>query len=185
VRFDLNDYSIPHTHVKRTLTVVASPQQVRILDGAQLLACHRRSYDRGAQIEDGAHIETLVAHKRAARAHRATDRLAHAAPASRDLLVRAGERGENLGTITAALLRLLESYGATELQAAIEEALGRGVPHPNAVRLALERRREARRLPPPLPVRLPEHVRARDVLVAPQRLDPYDQLTEDKDDEPS
>jgi len=53
------------------------------------------------------------------------------------------------------------------------------------VRLALERRREARRLPPPLPVRLPEHVRSRDVLVAPQRLDPYDQLTEDNDDEPS
>jgi transposase len=185
VRFDLNDYSIPHTHVRRTLTVVASPQQVRILDGAQLLACHRRSYERGAQIEDAAHIETLVAHKRAARAHRATDRLAHAAPASRDLLVRAGERGENLGTITAALLRLLDRYGATELQAAIEEALGRGVPHPNAVRLALERRREARRLPPPVAVRLPEHVRSRDVLVAPQRLDPYDQLTEDHDDEPS
>jgi len=185
VRFDLNDYSIPPTHVRRTLTVVASPQQVRILDGAQLLACHRRSHDRGAQIEDAAHIETLVAHKRAARAHRATDRLAHAAPASAELLVRAAERGENLGTITAALMRLLDRYGAAELQAAIEEALGRGVPHPNAVRLALERRREARRLPPPVAVRLPEHVRSRDILVAPQRLDPYDQLTEDNDDEPS
>src|SRR5208337_2958452 len=81
---------------------------------------------------------------RAARQHRATDRLAQAAPASQTLLVRAAERGANLGTITAALLGLLERFGATALQDAICEALERDVPHPNAVRLALERRREQR-----------------------------------------
>jgi transposase len=183
VRFDLNDYSIPHTHVRRTLTVVASPQQVRILDGQQVLACHARSYDRGAQIEDPVHIETLVRHKRAARAQRATDRLAQVAPASAELLTRAGGRGENLGTISAALMRLLDRYGASELQGAIEEALARGVPHPNAVRLALERRREARQLPPPVAMSLPEHVRARDILVPPQRLDTYDQLMMESDDD--
>jgi hypothetical protein len=183
VRFDLNDYSIPHTHVRRTLTVVASPQQVRILDGQQVLACHARSYDRGAQIEDPVHIETLVRHKRAARAQRATDRLAQAAPASGELLTRAGARGENLGTISAALMRLLDRYGASELQGAIEDALARGVPHPNAVRLALERRREARQLPPPVAMSLPEHVRARDILVPPQRLDTYDQLMMESDDD--
>ena len=34
VRFDLNDYSIPHTHVRRPLTVLADPHEVRIVDGA-------------------------------------------------------------------------------------------------------------------------------------------------------
>jgi hypothetical protein len=35
VRFDLNDYSIPHTHVRRQLEVRASPEQVCVLaDGA-------------------------------------------------------------------------------------------------------------------------------------------------------
>jgi hypothetical protein len=43
VRFDLNDYTIPHTHVRRTLTVRADPHQVRILAGADLLATHVRS----------------------------------------------------------------------------------------------------------------------------------------------
>jgi hypothetical protein len=33
VRFDLNDYTIPHTHVMRTLTVFAEPHEVRIFDG--------------------------------------------------------------------------------------------------------------------------------------------------------
>jgi hypothetical protein len=33
VRFDGNDYSIPHTHVRRTLVVVAGPQMVCVFDG--------------------------------------------------------------------------------------------------------------------------------------------------------
>ena len=178
VRFDRNDYSVPHAHVQRTLTVLADPHEVRVTEGQQVLARHQRSYDKGAQIEDPAHIEGLVREKRAARQHRATDRLTQAAPASQTLLVRAAERGGNLGAITAALLRLLDRYGAAELQAAISEALARDVPHPNAVRLALERRREQRGLAPPVAVVLPEHVRARDVPVQPHRLDSYDQLKE-------
>ncbi|MDO9714035.1 Mu transposase domain-containing protein [Paracraurococcus lichenis] len=89
VRFDRNDYSIPHTHVRRVLTVLADPEQVRIVDGAELLACHRRSYDKGAQIEQADHLQALAAQKRAARQHRATDRLAQAVPASQELLRRA------------------------------------------------------------------------------------------------
>jgi hypothetical protein len=41
VRFDLNDYSIPHTHVRCPLTVLADLHEVRIVDGEQVLACHR------------------------------------------------------------------------------------------------------------------------------------------------
>lgn len=177
VRFDLNDYSIPHTHVRRLLTVLADPERVRILDGQQVLACHVRRYDRGAQIEEPAHIQRLVEHKHQAQQHRGTDRLAQAAPASRLLLIQAAERGDHLGVMTRALLRLLERYGADELQAAIEEALSRGVPHPNAVRLALEQRRETRQLPPPLGVPLSPAAQQRDVPVQPHRLDDYDQLT--------
>jgi transposase len=182
VRFDLNDYSVPHTKVQRLLTVLADPHEVRIVDGAHVLACHVRSYDKGAQIEDPAHIEALVADKRAARRHRGTDRLAQAAPASQDLLIRAAERGDNLGTITAALLRLLDRYGAGELEAAIREAIERGVPHPNAVRLALERRREQRQEAPPVAVDLPAHVKARDAPVTPHRLEAYDQLKDQTND---
>jgi transposase len=182
VRFDLNDYSVPHTHVQRVLTVLADLHEVRVTDGQHELARHPRSYDKGTQLEDPAHIERLVSEKRAARQHRATDRLTQAAPASQTLLLRAAERGSNLGAVIVVLLRLLDRYGATELQAAINEALARDVPHPNAVRLALERRREQRGLPPPLPVELPQHVRARDVPVRPHRLDTYDRLKQAPDE---
>jgi transposase len=182
VRFDLNDYSIPHTHVRRVLSVLADPHEVRIVDGAEVLAVHQRSYDKGAQIETPAHIQALVEQKRAARQHRATDRLAHAAPASQTLLVRAAERGANLGAITAALIRLLDRTNAADLQAAILEALERDVPHPNAVRLALERRREQRGQAPQVALVLPAHVQLRDAPVQPHALETYDQLKERSDD---
>ena len=179
IRFDLNNYSVPHTHVRRVLTVLADPQEVRVVDGGAVLACHQRSYDRDAQIEKTDHVAALVEQKRAARQHRATDRLVQAAPASRTLLIRAAERGDNLGTITAALMRLLAQSNAAEMQAAILEALHRGVPHPNAVRLALARRREQRGEPPTIGVALPAHLQARDTTVQPHALETYDQLTED------
>ena len=182
VRFDLNDYSVPHINVRRSLTVLAEPHQVRIVDGAEILACHHRSYGKGEQIDDDAHVEALVAEKRAARHHRGTDRLARAVPASQNLLRRAAERGDNLGAITATLLRLLDRYGAAELEASIGEALERGVPHPNAVRLALERRREQRRQPPPITVDMPAHIKTRDTPVRPHRLEAYDQLKDQTDE---
>ena len=183
VRFDLNDYSIPHTHVRRTLTVLADLHQVRIVDGPHILVCHPRSYDKGVKVEEPAHIEALVQYKREARRHRATNDLALAAPASQILLLQAAKLGHNLGTITATLMRQLERYGATELQAAITEALQSGVPHPNAVGLALERRREQRNQPPPVALNLPKHVRDKDAPVRPHSLDIYDQLKDAADDQ--
>jgi transposase len=183
VRFDQNDYSIPHTHVQRTLTVLADTDQLRIVDGQEVIATHPRSYDKGVQIEDPAHVQVLVEWKHAARRHRATDRLAQAAPASRALLTAAAERGHNLGSITATLLQLLERYGPRQLDAAIVEALERDVPHPNAVRLALERNRDEHRQAPPVAIILPPHVRARDKAVQPHSLDIYDKLSHGNQEE--
>jgi transposase len=178
VRFDLNDYSVPHTHVGRALTLLADLGQVRVLDAQHVIACHVRCFDKGAQIEDPSHIAALVAEKHAARRHRATDRLAAAAPAAETLLVAAAERGDNLGSITATLMQLLARYGAAELNAAVLEALARDVPHPNAVRLVLERRREQRQDPPPISVILPEHIQTKDRPVRSHDLAAYDKLEE-------
>ena len=54
VRFDLNDYSVPHTHVQRTVTVRATPDSIRILDGVELIAKHARRVVRDAPPGDPA-----------------------------------------------------------------------------------------------------------------------------------
>lgn len=176
VRFDLNDYSVPHTHVRKSLTVLATTGQVRILDGQEVVASHARSYDKGQQIELAVHVSALVERKAQARSQRGMSRLRQAAPSSQELLNQAGARGENLGSITATLLRLVDRYGAAEVQTAIVVALARGVPHPNAVRLALETQREARQMPAPVEVQLSARVRQVDAVIHAHRLDSYDQL---------
>jgi transposase len=176
VRFDLNDYSVPHIYVHRVLTVLAKIDKVFILNSSGIIAKHPRSYDKAKQIEDDSHIKMLAARKKEARQHRGQNRLTHAAPASTDFLIRAAERSYNLGSITSALLQLLDRYGAAELEIAIIDALERDVPHPNAVRLNLERRREKRNQLPPVTLDLPNDKRVRELIVRPHKLYDYDQL---------
>jgi transposase len=51
LRFDLNDYSIPHTHVGRPLEILATLERVRIVAGLDTIADHPRCFSRGEQIE--------------------------------------------------------------------------------------------------------------------------------------
>jgi len=177
VRFDLNDYSLPHTHVRRTVTVVASLSEVRVLDADKVIAQHARSFSKAEQIEDPGHIQALVEHKHHAREHSGKDRLSHAAPDSVELLKLAVERGNRPSTVVALLLQLLDSYGASEMQSAITEALQQQTPHPDAVRQLLEHRREKRHKPPPISIPLPDHSKAKNAVVRPAALADYDQLT--------
>jgi transposase len=182
-RFDWNDYSVPHTHVSRTLSVLATPDSVRILDGLELITTHPRSFDRGAQIEQPSHVQALVAHKRAARAHRAQDRLHHAAPSAKALFLRAAERGAHLGVLTRGLLALLDSHGASALEAAIAAALAQDAAHLGAVRHFIDQHAHARGQPPPIAVTLPNDPRLHALSAPAPALSDYEQLTPESPDE--
>ncbi len=176
-RFDNNDYSVPAEHVRRTLTVVASLASVRICDGTDVVAEHRRSFDRGAQIEDPAHIEKLREQKKRARRHHGIDRLAHAVPSSQRLITAIAERGDNIGSAVSWLLRLLDIFGPSDVEKAVHEALENDVPHPQAVRHILDRRRRQTGRPPSIPVVLPDDPRVRGLAVRPHDLSGYDRIS--------
>jgi transposase len=177
VRFDLNDYSIPHTCVRRPLLVLATLDTVRVVDGTAMVASHPRSFDRGAQIEDPAHVQALVADKRAARVHRAQDRLHHAAPSAQKLFLQAAARGVHLGALTRGLLQLLDTYGAAALQQAIAAALAQDAAHLGAVRHFIDLQRARRGQPPPVAVLLPDDPRVRALTVRPHSLNDYEALS--------
>jgi transposase len=183
VRFDLNDYSIPHTHVRRSLVVLASQTEVRIVDGSETLCTHRRSWDRGQQIEDPSHIEALVEHKRASKQHRAIDRLHAALPHSQAWLAALAERGGHLSTATAGLTKLLGEGRAEDLDAALAESLSRGSLHLGAVRHLLDRARKDRGEPPPVELHLPNDPRLEGLVVRSHPLSTYDQLQRIPDDD--
>jgi len=150
VRFDRNDYSIPHTHVRKSLVVSASLDSVRILDGTECLACHPRCWGVGKQIEKPEHIQELLDHKRRAREHRGVDQLHHASQHCKPFLCKVAERGGNIGFTVAKLLKHLDAYGAEALDAALREAVSQDTAHLGAVRHLLDKNRHEHADPPPL-----------------------------------
>ena len=183
IRFDLNDYSIPPHAVGRPLTLVASDSQVRILDGTQELACHRRSYDRRQLVLDPAHQQELLQEKRKAIGSTPGGRLEQAVPESGALLEAAFARGESAGSQTAQLLKLLDTYGSAELRDAIREALEHGTPRVSSVAFLLRKHQRSRERRAPVPVDLSQHPELAALNMQPQNLEVYDELAKQNDDE--
>jgi hypothetical protein len=187
VRFDLNDYSIPHDRVGKPLTLIASVDKVRIVDrDGTIVGHHERSYDRGQLVEKPEHLAALAREKRKARELRGRDRLRNLCPkadAFIDALARRG--GIPMAPQTVRLLDLCDAYGPAELDTAIGEALGRGAIGADSVAHILDRRARARKAPVPLPVVLPDDARVRELDVRPHDLAAYDDLANpEEDDEP-
>ncbi len=180
VRFDLNDYSIPHDRIQQPLTLAASATTVRILDGTIELARHSRTYDRGRVVENPAHLAALAREKRHAADLRGRDRLSNACKNAGAFLDGLAKRGEPLQGHTSRLLVLLDRYGAAELDAALAEVISRGALGSGSVAHVLDRRAHARRAAPPVDVVLPEHVRG--VRIEPHDLKTYDRLTNEPED---
>ena len=176
VRFDRNDYSVPHKLTRRVLEIRATLDRVRILAGAEVVAEHRRSFDRGQRIEDPAHVAGLKKAKGEMRRHRGMDRLTRAVPSSQQLFVRLAERGANLGRATQLALRLLDEYGSAALERAAREALEADVVDYHALRCILEREQHAAGKQPPVTPTLPDDPRVRDLAVSPPDLKRYDDL---------
>lgn len=178
VRFDLNDYSIPHQHANDRLIVEATPDQVFITDGHELIAKHQRVFGKGEVVEDAEHLNELRDYKKKAHKHRAIDRIRNVVPSSETYFRRAAERGHNLGRLTQLLLRMLDLYGAVELEAAIAETLASGPFHSAAIQRTLDRNRMARGMAPPVALQFSQRKLA-ELTVIPGNLDKYDNLTKE------
>jgi transposase len=182
VRFDLNDYSIPPEAVGRPLTLVASDTLIRILDGAQEIARHQRSYDRHKAVLEPAHQDALLELKRKACHSTPSGRLVQAVPESEALLDAAFARGESAGWQTVQLLKLLDLYGPAALRRAIRQALERDTPCASSVAFLL-RQQQAASTSAPTPVDLSRHPEAQAIDVKPHDLETYDELTQHHDDD--
>lgn len=178
VRFDLNDYSIPHTLVRKPLTLIASEAEIRITDATGLVvARHARSYDRAAVVEDPAHIQGLIQMKRHAHTQNGRGRLHTSCQHADAFLTALIERNEPLGPQMNHLLQLLDAVGPAALDAALEEVLLRGAASATSVAHVLEQHARRKRQPPPVPFTLPSDPRVRDLRVVPHDLAAYDALS--------
>ncbi len=182
VRFDKNDYSVPHTHVRRTLSVIATDERVRIVDPEAplaVLADHPRTFDRDQRVENEAHVQALTLEKRRAHQSRGFDRLFSAVPTARTMMDRLAERGDNLGAATSGLLQLLDRVGADLLERAVAEVVLRDRLHLRDVHHEVDRLRYEAGLPTPLTVGVTSDPRA-STSVRTHALSTYDRLQNPK-----
>ena len=184
MRFDKNDYSIPHTAVRRTLTVLACDETVRIIEGSSLLAEHPRCFDQGQTIEQEAHIEAL--------------RKENGAPVNRFLCADSPSRlppptpsfsalantADSSALPLRDLRKLLDLFGPLELQYALTQAQSHPVPDIHALQLLLDARQHQLSLPPPIGSGLPPDSPLRAVTVTPHPLSSYDSLLSEDSNEP-
>ena len=124
IRFDLNDYSIPHAYVRQPLTLVADDRHVRFLSGIDVIARHERSWDRGQVVRDDRHLADLAAEKRRGRALMGRDRLRHHCPSTEAMLQAIAQRNQPIRSQTAHLNRLIDRYGAETVEQAMAKPFG-------------------------------------------------------------
>lgn len=185
VRFDWNDYSVPHTYVQQTLSVSATLDTIRIINGTNTIAEHKRSFDKAQQIENPEHIQTLIKQKKKAKQHRGQDQLIQVTKSGTEFLKQAAAKGYYLRSTINRLLQLLEDYGATELEGALQVALSKQVPHTNVVQKHLEKQRKLQQQKPPIQIALSKDPRIQHLIIKPHDLESYDRLQLNSNFKPS
>jgi transposase len=176
LRFDLNDYSIPHPLVRKPLTLVANDTTVRVLDGVEEVARHERSWSKGEVVEDKAHVDALWDEKKAARRLRGRDRLRTSCSHAEAFVEGLALRGGNIGPSVARLLRLVDRHGAEAVEKALAVAIEQNAFHPDSVAHLIDTDLRARDVAPPLPPIVHDDPRVRDTRIETRSLAQYDDL---------
>lgn len=142
VRFDANAYSVPTRYAHRTLTVVGTVEEVRIVFGDRLIARHARCWGREQYRFDPLHYLALLERKPGGFDF-AKPLERWELPACFGVLRRRLEADESGGFGTRdfiRVLRLLETHSLAQLTAVVESALAIDVIDPDSIRVILDHR---------------------------------------------
>lgn len=176
VRFDLNDYSIPYPLVREPLTLVPSENEVRIFNGKDEIAHHRRSYDRGKRIKNEAHFKGLYETKPGAQTSEVKSFLVKVVPDFELLFQKMVEEGVPIGKAAKQLMGMLEEYGVQSVHDAVREALDKGHARPNFIAAFCKTRLLRKKAPPSVPIVLPDREDLKRIIVTHHDLAGYDGL---------
>lgn len=180
VRFDLNDYSIPYNFVGKTLSLVASEDEITITNGADdVIAIHARSYGKGKKIRADKHFEGLLASKTRADRRTLQEKIVAKIPEAAAFFNAVTEQGAPLGAVTQKLGGMLNEYGKDAVEAAVREAMARGIPRITTVAQILYETMARTTECLILPLDLPDRANIKDLNATPHDLASYDALAKE------
>jgi len=144
-RFDCSSYSVPTRLSGTQLLVRATPFQVEFLSSKEVVASHRRCYEKGRIVTELSHYIDLLDRKpRAART--ALPVLQAGLPDVFEVYRREVEDGTGEGDRKfVAVLRLAVDFGAERVASALRKAREAGLKEPSDIRLIMLK--EAEELP--------------------------------------
>ena len=172
VRFDTNSYSVPPEAVGKTVAIVADDASLRIIDGDKEIARHSRCWGRRQTRESPSHRKAILDQKKAARPAKRLDHLIRIAPRFSELVERWVDEGYNVGNVISRAQKLVELYGATLFEKAVEGVLRQGTHDVSAIAVHCEQLRCSAQMDVPINVELGDHVPEHEVI--PHDLEKYD-----------
>jgi transposase len=172
IHLDSNRYSVPSEYASRIVTLRADDTTVQLIDGANVIATHPRSYARRALFEVPAHREVIVAQRRRSHDLKGRDRLRSIVPTF-DLIVDKWQvADQSLGHRVAQCINALNVYGDVVFAAAAHDIIERQLSDIGALTVACEKYRKLARRAVPIQLLLPHIVDDTDV--TPHNLAGYD-----------
>ena len=123
VAFDGNRYSAPPPFVRKSLTIRASRDELRLLHEGQVVAQHVRSYERGQLLVLPEHRLAALALRQRPQQRALEQEFDAWGPAAREFHLGLNGRPVKTGVQVRRLLKLAQVYGRTEVLAAISRAL--------------------------------------------------------------
>jgi transposase len=164
IRFDNNDYSVPPRYVHSIVTILASDTRVRIISKEEEIANHQRSYGKGMRVEKEEHLRELLENKREASLRGDGSILLNVAPSADKFLGKLNKREYSPKYAKSSLERMLRTYGAELLEAALKNCCDAEQYSVNSLEIVLEELYKATRSGAgvALPSNLPEHANRHD-----------------------
>ncbi len=176
LNFDLNYYSIPPDYVGRPLFLQAGWEGVEIFCDAALIATHKRSFDKGLYIDDPKHRDELIKHKHFGRANMFRDAITKEFPEAQHFIDVLFEQGWEIHTVVRRLHILRHEFGRDIFAAALTAATKNGRVSLEALRIYAQNLQKELRLPPPVPLELPDNPKIKHLDVISHPLKNYDKL---------
>jgi len=153
VHFQANRYSVPAAYAGCRLILKVYPERVCLYQAEQLVARHRRSYDRHQDIVDPDHERVLLSTRRQAREQILLARFLALSPQAEPYYQQLCQRRPNPTHHVHKILALSEHYGRDAVGRALHDALTFDAYSSEYIANLLDSR--ARQQPAPAPLHVP------------------------------
>jgi transposase len=123
VVFDGNRYSVPPQFVRRTLTIRANRDEVHLLHEGQVVARHARCYERGQLLVLPEHLLAARTLRQRPQQRALEQQFDTWGPEAREFRLQLNRRPVKTSVQVRRLFGLAQTYGRTEVLAAMNQAL--------------------------------------------------------------